>query len=153
MTIDKEKLQALAQAAISEGQQYGERWPQDDDWFEPELVSAALAYVKGASPETILEMLWEIEYLELEMRGVERVKAELAAKLGCADEPRWKWMLMGADGLLDERDQLKAENEALRKDAERYRWLRRYTVKSLPVAGALDSLDSQIDAVMAKEAK
>lgn len=24
----------------------------------------------------------------------------------------------------DERDQLKAENEALRKDAERYRWLR-----------------------------
>ena len=29
-----------------------------------------------------------------------------------------------AQALLAERDQLKGENEALRKDAERYRWLR-----------------------------
>lgn len=30
----------------------------------------------------------------------------------------------GYKAVLDERDQLKAENEALRKDAERYQWLR-----------------------------
>jgi transposase len=44
-------------------------------------------------------------------------------------------------------------HESLRRDAERYRWLRQYTIKSLPVAGALDSLDRQIDAAMAKEAE
>ena len=31
-----------------------------------------------------------------------------------------------AQALLAERDQLKAENEALRKDADRLRWLRQY---------------------------
>ena len=52
---------------------------------------------------------------------------------------------------------LKAENEALRKDAERYRWLR---VESRPAA-ELDAVfntygvpvDEAIDAAMAKEAK
>lgn len=46
-----------------------------------------------------------------------------------------------------------AEVEALRKDAERYRWLRQYTVKSLAVSGALASLDRDIDAAMTKGAK
>ncbi|WP_313395946.1 hypothetical protein [Pseudomonas sp.] len=53
-------------------------------------------------------------------------------------------------------DQLKAENEALRKDAERYRWLR---VESRPAA-ELDAVfntyglpvDEAIDAAMAKVA-
>ncbi len=66
-----------------------------------------------------------------------------------------------------ERDQLKvevarstereimqlAEIEVLHKDAVRYRWLRQYTVKSLPVSGALASLDREIDAAMGKEEK
>jgi chromosome segregation ATPase len=40
-----------------------------------------------------------------------------------------------------------ADCEALRLDAERYRWLRMFTIKgvSLNVAGALESLDRQID--------
>ena len=51
-------------------------------------------------------------------------------------------------------DQLKAENEALRKDAERYSWLRQ---KSLPLDGhdflsTQEILDRRIDAAMAKEA-
>lgn len=52
-----------------------------------------------------------------------------------------------------QRDQLKAENEALRLDAERYRWLREYTIRSLPVEGALESLDRQIDSRRGKEAR
>ncbi len=56
-----------------------------------------------------------------------------------------------------ERDQLKAENEALRKDAERYRWLRRgenYAHQYLVDLGMenLEGFDRSIDAAMAKEA-
>ena len=46
-----------------------------------------------------------------------------------------------------ERDLLKAENEALRKDAERYRWLRQYKF-AVPNAA---ELDSSIDSFMGKE--
>lgn len=54
-----------------------------------------------------------------------------------------------------ERDQLKAEIEALRKDAERYRWLNRQRsgawkeVAEIP----MNRTDAFIDAAMAKEAK
>ncbi|WP_338799642.1 hypothetical protein V9K81_10150 [Pseudomonas monteilii] len=52
---------------------------------------------------------------------------------------------------------LKAENEALRKDAERYRWLRRgenYAHQYLVDLGMenLEGFDRSIDAAMAKEA-
>ena len=55
-------------------------------------------------------------------------------------------------GVHSERDQLKAENEALRKDAERYRWLRK---KSIPLEGhdflsSDEILDYRIDAAMGK---
>lgn len=45
------------------------------------------------------------------------------------------------------------EIQGLRKDAERYRWLRQYTVKSLAVSGALASLDRDIDSAMTKGSK
>lgn len=75
--------------------------------------------------------------------------------------------------LTDERNKLKAENERLtamlaewdrsphgkvvlenmelRKDAERYRWLRQYTVDSYGAQGSFESLDRDIDAAMSKE--
>jgi hypothetical protein len=61
-----------------------------------------------------------------------------------------------------ERDQLKAENEALRKDAERYRWLRgecerhdsMITIAEVSGFGLVgwsgDDPDNQIDAAMSK---
>lgn len=51
-----------------------------------------------------------------------------------------------------DRDQLIAENEALRKDAERYRWLRRATPESNRIAMEEndDDMDLAIDAAMAK---
>lgn len=63
-----------------------------------------------------------------------------------------------------ERDQLKAENEALRKDAERYRWLRDSSESihqfylSTPIwfAGvkfSKENVDSTVDAAMSKEPK
>lgn len=68
---------------------------------------------------------------------------------------------MLTDALLaaeEERDQLKAENEALRKDGERYRWLRQQGGKKwadplpgIPAVGVL--YDIAVDAVMTKEGK
>lgn len=55
-----------------------------------------------------------------------------------------------------ERDQLKAENEALRKDAERYRWLRNkqtfiWLIQDwFPGEAMLTNVDADIDAAMAK---
>ncbi|EOB7987715.1 TPA: hypothetical protein ACNRRD_001897 [Pseudomonas aeruginosa] len=55
--------------------------------------------------------------------------------------------------LLDEIDRLKAENEALRKDAERYRWLRGASHFDTPQHKAFcktygDALDCEIDAAL-----
>ena len=69
------------------------------------------------------------------------------------DSAELRSLCQARDDTRKERDQLKAEVEALRKDAERYRWLRQYTVKSLPVSGALESLDRDIDATMTKGGK
>lgn len=66
MTIDKARLKALAEAVIKEINEYGERWPQEDDWFEPDLCSPELAYVKAVPPETTLSLLAEIEKLTAE---------------------------------------------------------------------------------------
>jgi hypothetical protein len=43
-------------------------------------------------------------------------------------------------------DALQRENAELRKDAERYRWLRQYDVDSYRACGKLERLDSEIDA-------
>lgn len=62
-----------------------------------------------------------------------------------------------------ERDQLKAENEALRIDAERYRWLRHRNLDTISQGGVFagitpqnlvineETLDEAIDAAMAQE--
>ena len=46
------------------------------------------------------------------------------------------------------RAQLEAERDALRADAERYRWLRKYRVDSYLAAGQLSDLDVAIDAAI-----
>lgn len=60
---------------------------------------------------------------------------------------------MGVKTALDEREQLKSENEALRKDAERYRWLREPWQDQRQVRAwtSLEVMDENIDAAMAKE--
>lgn len=66
---------------------------------------------------------------------------------------------MGVKTALDEREQLKSENEALRKDAERYRFVRNPIGTSSPLAiwneGKMPLFSGMADAVvdefMAKE--
>lgn len=99
--IDKNELKRLAEAAIQDGKDNGERWPQDDDWFEPELYGAIMDYVKSVSPATILSLLSEIEGLHAQ-HG--RDSAELRELCSARDDAR------------KERDSLKAENESLSAD-------------------------------------
>lgn len=106
---------------------------------EGESISDAWEdFESSANPAAVLALIAEVEGLRAQ-HG--RDSAELRSLCQARDDSR------------KERDQLKAEVEALRKDAERYRWLRQYTVKSLPVSGALESLDRDIDATMTKGGK
>jgi len=154
MNIDKDKLKALAEAQPVQiwkrtrgrrpdmkGQRlmYGIEGPEAvSDWEDWGFSGKASEYIAAVSPATVLALLAEIErmeqYAELEAKGSDAAAQDLIR-------------------LARENRQLKAENAALRKDADRYRWIRQYTVETLPVAGALNSLDKQIDEAMAREAK
>lgn len=105
------------------------------------IFEANAKFIAAASPATVLALLAEIERLREDphMRAIRSLRSD------CAD-------------LMVERDQLKAENEALRKDAQRYRWLRdKQTFIWLiqdwfPGEAMLTNVDADIDAAMAKEA-
>ncbi|MDH1575499.1 ead/Ea22-like family protein [Pseudomonas sp. GD03746] len=156
MTIDKQKLKALAGAAT---QSHGARrveverhgvhvigdgsWKILSAWHTPDGKGAQNAeFAAAASPATILALLAEIErleqYAELEAKGSDAAAQDLIR-------------------LVRENRQLKAENEALRKDAERYRAIR----DEIPHADlgraildvqTADEYDAAVDAAMAKEA-
>ena len=114
MTIDKQKLKALAEAAT---QSHGARqveidhngvhvigegsWKILSAWHTPDGKGAQNAeFVAAASPATVLTLLAEIDGLH-DQHG--RDSGELRKICNARDSAR------------RERDQLKAENEALRK--------------------------------------
>lgn len=130
MTIDKQKLKALAEAANAVTTDVNITMAVGAD---PVEVKAVQDYLQVAMPKTVLALLAEIENTESRLHGV----ATLCATVE------------------QERDQLKAENEALRKDAERCRWLRdkAHTADWEFIGGQTpDAGEAEIDAAMAKEA-
>lgn len=180
MTIDKAQLKALAEAANAVTTDVNITMAVGS---APEEVKAVQDFLQQAMPKTILALLAEIERLE----GCEEVLRQLASYVGSGGynapevdpEVFAKKILDGINILNDplaqlaekraeERDQLKAENEALRydikvansvvlaekKDAERYRWLR-----ALPDEDAQnylgfanqDTSDQEIDEAMSDE--
>lgn len=133
MTIDKANLRALAEDANAVTTDVNITMAVGAD---PVEVKAVQDYLQVAMPQTILALLAEID----------RVESELMH------------MAAGAESDREQRNQLKAENEALRKDAQRYRWLRdKQTFIWLiqdwfPGEAMLTNVDADIDAAMAKEA-
>lgn len=141
MTLDINSLKALAIGA-SEGPWYLEngmsqvRSNADDfvcETYENEPANSA--FISAANPAAVLELIADVEHLRslLTNRYVTGVSES------------------------KENDQLRAEVEALRQDAERYRWLRgRVPGSAYRVAGVIyseggDGVDAAIDAAMAKE--
>lgn len=161
MTIDKEKLRALAEAAT---QNHGARrvefdhngrhvigdgsWKILSAWHTPDgKVAQNAEFAAAASPATVLALLSEIERLKAQVR-LAGVAGEMAVHeaVGRAATDYGVAIL--------ERDQLKVENEVLRKDAERYRWLRDGAgycdTRDIP-GMAPARMDAFIDTAMAKE--
>lgn len=129
MTIDKQKLKALAEAALDSGAHYLTR-----SLRVTELANAV-------SPETILALLAEIERLSPPAGQVSYQQQMEAWKSASSQDLRARGELM------IQIEELEAENEALRKDAERYRYMR----KALAPHLSQDEADAQTDAAMAKE--
>lgn len=144
MTIDKAKLKALAEAV---NESYAALCEHGGDELAEAWHSAELAYDDAANPVVVLALLAEIELLEYQAESRRRLHAKECVAMSEVQ-----------GDLIDERDQLKAENEALRKDAERYRWLRdKQTFIWLiqdwfPSDAAFTDVDGEISAAMAKEA-
>ncbi len=130
MTIDKQKLKALAEAANAITTDVNITMAIGAD---PVEVKAVQDYLQVAMPKTILALLTEIEQLR---KAHEQVCTNYN-RVSFASEERGKQI-----------DQLKAENEALRKDAGRYRFVRKTWCPDWPSEKA----DAQIDAAMTKEA-
>lgn len=169
MTIDKAQLKALAEAANAVTTDVNITMAVGS---APEEVKAVQDFLQQAMPKTILALLAEIERLE----GCEEVLRQLASYVGSGGynapevdpEVFAKKILDGINILNDplaqlaekraeERDQLKAENEALRKDAERYRWLRDkqtfiWLIQDWFPGAEFTDVGAEIDAAMAKEA-
>jgi hypothetical protein len=164
MTIDKAKLKALAEAA-TQGERMAEKCAAGiphvitDEWDLAEVhvttganPMADAEFMAAASPATVLALLAEIERLEKFedwFVRLDQVEQTLSASFKA------------------ERDQLKAENEALRKDAKRYRFLRNqhWPVAELAVVcnpkvsvklghdcPSGDRLDQQVDGAMIRGA-
>ena len=124
MTIDKEKLKALAQAVAD---------LEDQPELEAEHAEANDALWLHMHCHTIMALLADIERLESEAMHT----------------------AAGVQSDREQREQLKAENEALRKDAERYRGERRIAIRRGLTSEQYDQkTDSRIacfDEFMAKE--
>lgn len=144
------------------------------------------AYIVAADPATILALLDEIERLEIgRNKTIRDIEQELEvwrhgpSCWNCGDSgdvhnPVGEWLGQCdclAAQLIDvtsERDKLKSENEALRRDAKRYRFLRnqhwpvaylavvvnpKVSVKLGHDCPSGDRLDEQVDGAMMREAR
>lgn len=92
-------------ARTEDGTTYVELWRSIADCHQPENTK----FIAAANPAAALALIAEVDSMKVERDYCRRV-ADHNLDLGVA--------------YMTERDQLKAEVEALRKDAERYRWLR-----------------------------
>lgn len=131
------------------------------------VFEANARFIAAANPAAVLALIAENE----------RLQHFKTSFMEWSDKTDWvqetaHWSELGkhrADVLKDRIDQFKAENEALRRDAERYRWLRKTESweehynrdgRLWIVSGREgvdnqtgEELDDSIDAAMAKEAR
>lgn len=152
MTIDKAKLKALAEAANAvTGAANVEITICSEAGPNQAEIDAVTTFAGVSTPAAVLALLAEIERLSPPAGQVSYQQQMEAWKSASSQDLRARGELM------IQVDELKAENEALRKDAQRYRWLRdKQTFIWLiqdwfPGEAMLTNVDADIDAAMAKE--
>ena len=124
-------------ARTEDGTTYVELWRSIADCHQPENTK----FIAAANPAAVLALIAEVESL--------REHKQLLVDLREADGyESWASVLVMVD-------KLKAENEDLRKDAERYRFIRRYggliwTVIESQKKATGDLYDVGVDAAMSK---
>lgn len=160
MSIDKDRLRELVHlAGLFEWYKAGDlRYHDEKGGDVHALDHADAALIEAASPVAIKALLDEIERLSPPVGQVSYREQMEAWKSASIQDLRARGELM------IQVEELEAENETLRKDAERYRWLRDKSesvhqfylstpvwftgVKFIP-----DNVDNTIDAAMAPEAQ
>lgn len=163
--MNNEELKALALAAPSGPWYAPDETAHKGTVFDCDLGSllcyegieseqeACVAYVAAANPAAVLGLIADNERLE----------PYKTAYMEWSDKTDWvqetaEVRELGkhrADVIRDRFDALKAECEGLRKDAERYRWLRDLAQSQelrYPLMGKPAWIDENIDAAMSKEA-
>lgn len=160
MTIDKAKLKELAEKACPIGEWYSSgdlRYADDKAGEIHGLHHDDDSFIAAASPATVLALLAEIEQLQAQVR-LAGVTGEMAVHdaVGRAATEHVSAIF--------ERDQLKAENEALRNAmreiSEQVDGNIRCAVRDVvncrgdvqDIYGYCDTIDEIIDAAVAKEA-
>ncbi|WP_122593247.1 hypothetical protein [Pseudomonas viridiflava] len=163
MTVDIEKLEALAKKSLGEWYELGELRHEDRSGYTHGLHHDDDNFITTTTPAAVLDLTQTIRDLHSSIQGLktgyeayERVNAELKAE---CEKLRSK--LENPDPILIQcMDSAIAEQEQLESDAKRYRWLREPEAGNIevfewigPHTASLvgDDLDSVIDAAMSKE--
>lgn len=185
MAIDKEKLKALAKASEEWSEEIGEReWYAEGTFKKPFFSPCDAKFISSTSPTTVLALLAEIERLDRESQNLsnqlgncdrerrafrdERDQLRAENLRLRTDIESWRLTVEAERRIkrvtTDELEHLKgpgfaAELAALRKDADRYRWLRdeEYLhnwaqVHVCDEPRRAEITDAAIDAAMGKEA-
>jgi len=139
------------------------------DPYFPDFMAQNEAYarlVEAANPAAIVDLLARLEVAQGAVKTLQDQVTTLQADPNSWQSGYDEGRRMGTKTAYSEREQLKAENEGLRRDAERYRFIRKpngcvYTRATEYFPGIerasgshlvnLENLDMTIDAAMAKE--
>lgn len=99
-------------------------------------------FINAASPESVLTLIAENDRLDVDNRSLKGSCSRLGAEHAKMTRTLKKANRMQLEAR-QARDQLKVENEALRKDAERYRQFRALTLNGLD--DTPDEFDKEFD--------
>ena len=143
-------LKTLAEACVAAGEYLpGEAWTEARSYSGAEV--AWLEFATQATPAAILALLKDLE-------SHKRMLLAAACDIGAIGEA------LGAD-MDDDGSEIEGLATELRKDAERYRWLRSRNLETIHQGGVFagitpenlvineETLDEAVDAALAKEAK
>nr|WP_294974926.1 hypothetical protein [uncultured Pseudomonas sp.] len=135
---DRQELKRLAERAEKNGHHIYMDGRGSSNWLSNAL------YVSAATPEAILALIAENERMQSAGKTLEHI--------GYTDNGGELWKPpLGTKPDFDLIDELRAENDALRKDAERYRFLRNGPDGfDLSSADTMEEVDALIDAAMGK---